>query len=185
MEVKGTAVLSIPRFIEEKFGDEGLQKWLNSLSDEAKNVYSQNILASKWYPMNEILVHPTRELCKLFYSGSIKGAWEAGRFSANHALNGVLKIFVKLGTPGFIISRSTSILPSFYHPSEIKVIESDSNRCVICITQFSELSDVIENRIGGWMERALEIQGCKGVSVKITKSVTKNDTNCQYTVTWN
>jgi len=185
MEVKGTAVAAIPKFIEDKFGKEGLNKWLDSLSPTAKNLYCQTVLSSKWYPMNEILVEPTNQLCKLFYAGSSKGAWEAGRYSANHALNGVLKIFVKMGTPNFIISRATSILPTFYNPSELKVVETSHKGCVIRITKFPELSSVVENRIAGWIERALEIQGCKSVVVKISKSVTKKDDNCEYSISWN
>lgn len=185
MEVKGTAVASIPKFIEEKFGKEGFTKWLDSLSNEAKDVYSQPILPSKWYSLNEIMVEPTRKINNLFYNSTMKGAWEAGRFSASYGLTGILKIFVKMGTPGFIISRATSILPTYYQPSELKVVESVNNRTVVQISKFPELSDVIENRIGGWIERALEIQGCKSVSVKISKSVTKGDKFCEYTITWN
>ena len=184
MEVKGTAVASVPKFVEDKFGAEGFNKWLEVINPEAKNVYGKNILASKWYPLNEILVEPTQQLCKVFYAGNLKGAWDAGRFSATHGLSGILKIFVRMGSPNFIISRATSILPNYYQPSEIKVVETIDNGCTVQITKFPELSDIIEHRIGGWIERALEIQGCKSVSVTITKSVTKNDSVCEYQIAW-
>ncbi len=184
MEVKGTAVASLPKFIADKFGAEGLEKWLAAINDTAKSVYSQSILASKWYPMNEILIDPTIKLCEMYYGGNIQGAWEAGRFSASYGLSGILKIFVKMGSPGFIISRATTILPSYYESSEIKVLEPGTSSCTIQITKFPEPSEVIENRIGGWIERALEIQGCKSVSVKITKSVARHDPFCEYKVSW-
>ena len=184
MDVKGTAVASVPKFIEEKFGAEGLNKWLGAINPNAKTVYSQPILASKWYPLNEILIEPTHQLCNSFYGGSLKGAWEAGRFSASYGLTGILKIFVRMGTPGFIVSRATSILPSYYQPSEIKVTDSSNSGCTVQITKFPEPSPIIENRIGGWIERALEIQGCKSVEVKITKSVANHDEVCEYTINW-
>ena len=184
MEVKGTAVASIPKFIEEKFGKEGIEKWLETLGDLAKRVYGNPILASKWYPLNEILIEPTRQLCSLFYGGNIKGAWEAGNYSAKYGLSGILKIFVKMGTPSFIISRATSILPTYFQPSELKVVDSTKNSTILQITQFPELSDVIENRIGGWIEKALEIQGCDSVKVQISKSITRNDDICEYSIFW-
>ncbi len=184
MEVKGTAVASIPKFIEDKFGVEGFNKWLSTISAEANNVYSKNILASKWYPLKEILVEPTQQLCNVFYGGDMKGAWDAGRFSASYGLTGILKIFVRMGSPSFIVSRATSILPNYYQPSEIVVTETNSSGCTVQISKFPELTNIIEHRIGGWIERALEIQGCKSVSVVITKSVTKNDSVCEYKITW-
>ncbi len=184
MEVKGTAVASIPKFIEERFGIDGLNNWLNSISPNAKEVYGKNILASKWYPLNEFFVEPTRQICRLFYAGNNKGAWEAGRYSASYGLTGILKIFVRMGTPSFIISRATSILPSYYQPSELKVVETSSSGCTLQITKFPEISDIVENRIGGWIERALEIQGCKLVSVRITKSASINAGICEYSIKW-
>ncbi len=184
MEVKGTAVASIPRFIEERFGSDNFNTWLNSLSSEAKSIYSSNILPSKWYNLKTILEEPTHQMCSLFYNGNNKGAWEAGKASAEYGLKGILKIFVKMGSPTFIISRATTILPSYYQPSELKIISSTSNSLTIQITQFPELSEITENRIGGWMEKALEIQGCKLIKVQIVKSVAKGDKICEYLVSW-
>jgi len=86
MEVKGTAVASIPKFIEDKFGADGLKRWLESLNADANYVYSVNILPGKWYSLYEILVEPTRQLCNVFYGGNMKGAWETGRFNALYGL---------------------------------------------------------------------------------------------------
>ena len=74
-------------------------------------------------------------------------------------------------TPSFIINRATSILPTYYKPSEIKVVEKMEKGVVIRISSFPEISDIIEHRIGGW----IEIQGCESVDVKITKSIAKKD----------
>ena len=41
---------------------------------------------------------------------------------------------------------------------------------------------VIEYRIAGWIEKALEISGCKDISVEITKSMTQNDALTEFTV---
>ena len=43
---------------------------------------------------------------------------------------------------------------------------------------------VIEYNIAGWMERALEITGCREVKVEITKSAAQQNTCTEYKVTW-
>lgn len=46
------------------------------------------------------------------------------------------------------------------------------------------MDKIIEHRIGGWMERALEICGSKNVTVRITKSMTENAEYTEYSIIW-
>jgi len=46
MEVKGSAIKSIPEFITDKFCEEARLSWIESLSIEAKDVYCCVIVAS-------------------------------------------------------------------------------------------------------------------------------------------
>jgi len=184
VDVKGTAIISIPEFINRKFGKEGLNRWLNTLTENARKVYGCSILAGSWYPLKEIMVEPTRKMCELFYRGDLKGAWEAGRSSADFGLKGVYKIFVKFGSPEFLIRKASAIFTSYYQPSEMKVVVQEDKKAVVHITQFSEASSLIENRIAGWMERAMEISGCKNVKVSIPQSLAKGGPYTEIVVTW-
>jgi hypothetical protein len=184
MQVKGTAISSIPDFISGRFGKEAFHHWLNTLSDGAKKVYGGSILAGSWYPVKEIMVEPTRKMCELFYHGDLRGAKEGGRFSAEKGLKGVYRIFVKFGSPEFLIRRASTIFTSYYQPSEMKVVSEGDRKAVVHITNFSEPSQLIENRIAGWMERALEISGCKGVKIQISQSLAKGAPYTEFIATW-
>jgi hypothetical protein len=52
-----------------------------------------------------------------------------GRYSAEHALKGIYSIFVKLGSPGFIVSRGSRIMsqPSMRNDSDRESIRSRSD----------------------------------------------------------
>ena len=184
VQVKGDAIISIPIFIIKKFGKSKYIKWLNLISPEAKKVYSSPINKSDWYPMQEIIVEPTLKVCDLFYNKSLRGAWESGRFSAEYGLKGIYKVLVRLSSPLVLIKKGTSILPSYYKPSELEIVEHSKGRCVVHIKKFPGISQCIEYRIAGWMERAVEITGCKHVTVKITKSLANHDRYTEYIVTW-
>jgi hypothetical protein len=184
MRVKGSAIASLPKFVDSKFGPDGLKRWKDSLSEEARGFYSEAILVSRWYPIKEAFIEPTRKCCELFYGGSLKGAWEMGRFSADIGLKGVYRLFIKFGSPGFIISRANTILTSYYEPSDGKVVESEKNRAILRLTQLPDKSDIFENRLCGWIERALELSGCRGVKLQITKSFAKGDDYSEFLVTW-
>jgi hypothetical protein len=184
VEVKGTAIITIPLFIKERFGEGGLSQWIDALTPEARKVYQVSIFPSSWYPLNEVLIQPLRKMCHLFYAGDLKGAKESGRFSADYSLKGIYKLFVKLGSPEFMVRRAGTIMAIYYTPSEMKVVESRKGQAIMQITKFPDMDQVLEIRIAGWMERALEISGGKQPSIKITKSLTAGDPISEFLATW-
>lgn len=132
MNVKGTALAVLPIFIESKFGQEGLNKWLESLNSEAVALYkdSNTIKVNQWYPLKESYLEPTAALCELFYNNDPKGAWEVGRFSADYALKGVYKAFVKMTSVSFFIKRAsllmTTSLPAQQNGAQIVHLQPGS-----------------------------------------------------------
>ena len=184
MEVKGTAIITLPPFIKERFGEGGFNRWIDGLTPEAREVYQSSVLASSSYPLKRFLIEPLRKMCSLFYAGDLKGARESGRFSADYSLKGIYKIFVKLGSPEFMLRRAGSILPLYYTPSEMKVMECRTGQGIMQITKFREMDQVLEIRIAGWMERAIEISGGKQPNIKITKSLAGGDPLSEFLATW-
>ena len=45
-------------------------------------------------------------------------------------------------------------------------------------------SDLIEHRIGGWIEKALEICGCQDLVVALPTSIAKGDAYTTYDISW-
>ena len=182
--VKGEAMLSIPLFIIKKFGREKYQRWLDSLLPTAKKIYSRPIDKEEWFPLYEMLIDPTRSMCEMFYNGSMRGAWECGRYSAEYSLKGIYKVLVKLCSPMILIKKGTKILPSYYKPTSLEIIDPTEESVVVRITEFPGITDCIEHRIAGWMERATECTGCKHVTVKIVSSLADHDRYTEYRVSW-
>ena len=88
-------------------------------------------MANNWYSFREMMVEPTAKMCELFYHGDARGAWEAGKYSADFGLTGFYKIFVKVGSPDFILKRASTIMAGYYSPCQLGVIRKrprQSNR---------------------------------------------------------
>lgn len=181
MKIKGTSVKAAPEFVRQHFGTR-YDEWFNSLSEPSQKVV-ENVLASNWYPLREAVIEPTEKVCDLFYGGSEQGAWEVGRSSADQALKGVYKIFVKVGSPGFIISRASTIFSHMLQPGEMTVIESCPKRSVLRM-QLPESDRLLELRIAGWIEQALTISGCTDPKLEIAQSTAKGDPITEYVATW-
>ena len=184
MEAKGTIIESLVSYINVKFGKDNYDKWLETLLPEAKEVFSKPILVSDWYPLTKILTEPTQRMCDMFYDGNLKGAWENGRYSAEQRLKGIYKVFVKIGSPHHLISKGSSVMSTHYRPSAFNVVKSSSNSAVARITEFPEISKVIEYRISGWIERALEISGCKNLVLKINTSIADGGAYTEFEAKW-
>jgi hypothetical protein len=184
MQAKGTAVETIPLFVRNRFGEPGFQKWLQALSPQAQKSFSTNILSPVWYPLKETMIEPTVKLCDLFFNGRLDGAIEQGRFSAEHGLRGVYRLFVKLASPETLVTKASTIMPTYYQPSAMEVMEKGNGRAVVRITRFETPHTVIEHRIKGWMERALELAGAKSARAEIAASMTKGSPHTDFAITW-
>lgn len=183
MEVKGVAVKSIQLFVEKKHSDR-YNEWLNSLSEKSKLIFNGRIIDGAWYDMHDAVVEPTDKICKLFYNGSERGAWESGKFSAEIGLKGIYSFFIKVLSPEFLISRASNIISTYWRPCEIKAGKTDKNIAFLHIIKFDEPNNLVEQRIGGWIEKAFEICGCKNLNISITKSLAKGDELTEYKSIW-
>ena len=116
MEIKGTAVIAIRDYVKTHYGDR-YKEWLQSLPDNVQSIYSGMIDSSGWYPLGEGGLIPTKKTAEMFFNGDYeKGAWDAGKFSAQKALTGIYKIFVKASSPGYIIQRASRVFSTYYRP---------------------------------------------------------------------
>ncbi len=184
MQIKGSAVRSIPEFIKKHFPD-CYKQWLHALPESSRNILENVIKSNEWYPLKDAGIIPTKTIGDICYSGDYhKGGWENGRFSADISLTGIYKFYVRIGNPKHIISRASRIFSAYYQPSEISTNNWRDKSLKLVISKFDEPDPCIDARIGGWTERALEISGCKNVSVVVEKSLSNNDPVTQFDVRW-
>jgi hypothetical protein len=184
MEVKGSVLQSVPKFIRTRFGEDALPKWLARLGPQAVEVYSKPIMPSMWYPIIPCLAEPTVVLCDLFYQGDLKGAWESGRFTADEALRGIYRIFAIVGSPQTVLKKGATAMPMLYRPTEIGVVDMEEKRATLRITKFPAPHPALDGRLGGFVEQSLIICGVKNLTVKTGRLMTKGDPCSEYHVAW-
>ncbi len=184
MKVKGTILSSIHDFIKEQFPNR-FHEWIDRLPEESAKLYTEPIMATEWYPYREGLIVPSEVAAKLFYDGNIeKFSWDSGRYSAEIGLKGIYKVFVLIATPQFIMKRGGKLISSFYDESELKIGEERPKGVDIHVTKFPGSSVITERRIGGWMEKALEICNVKNISIDIVTSIAARDDQTVYVLNW-
>jgi hypothetical protein len=183
-EVKGTAVSVTPEYVKARYGESGRKRWLESLSPEAQAIFSRTIYPNLWFPLEFGFVEPTRKVCELFHGGRPLGAIDVGRFSADSALRGIYKFFVRLGSPEALMERASSVFATYYRPCRMEGIPLGKRKIALRISDFPEIHALVEARIEGWIHRALEISGCQDVQVTVTASLTRGDPCTEMQVGW-
>ena len=184
MEIKGTAVRSTPDYIKEKYPARYLE-WIQSMPPSSKTIFEQPIYATSWYSLTNAVIIPTQKAGDLFFGGNHeKAAWEIGRYSADVALKGIYKIFVRVSSPHFVLSRASSIFAAYYKPSDIKVIESKDKSCVLQLAQFKQDELLIMQRIAGWLAKTLEITQKTALSVGVSNDVINGELLTRITAKW-
>lgn len=183
MEAKGVGVLSLQEYVKQQHRDR-YEEWLNELPPASRDVMGSRILPSSWYSMRSGMIAPMECMVSLFHRGKIERARKVGRFGAEYALSGFYKLLVRVGTPGMLIGRSAHYMSLYYRPSTIDVVKNDKREAVIRISRWPEPSDALEISMCGWIERALEISGCRGVSVKREGSLAWGDPQTDMEIRW-
>jgi hypothetical protein len=184
MEAKGTTVSTTPQFVREKYGEQGVARFIAALSPHARVILGSPIMASRWYPLEYGVVEPTRTVCNLFFAGDPKGARELGRFSADQTLRGIYKVFVKLHDPMWTVKRSDAVFAAYYRPGTCELLEETERSATIRYVDFPEQSGLVEQRIAGWDERGLEICGASSFSVEIVRSISRGDREIEIALRW-
>lgn len=185
MKVKGTTISFFPDYIRDKHGKDKYEQWLNSLPPNSKSIYQGRILSSAWYPLKDGLIVPLKSICEQFHGGDVKGAFEIGKYSADWGLSGIYKIFVMMGSPESLAKKATTVFPSYYEGITSNVVVAEPGRAVMRIEAFPDADQYIENRIMGYMNRAVEICGGKNVKSRMTSQISKGAKFTEYEITWN
>ncbi len=112
-------------------------------------------------------------------------AWEMGRFSADHGLKTIYRVFFKVADPGFIIRK---IIPGFLHLLRFGIhgggISTEDRTAILRLTDFDQPHVWFCDRLMGWMERTLELSGAKNPRVSHPKCLARGDASCDYCGRW-
>lgn len=181
--VKGTALASTIRYITEKFGPEGLERVLARLTPEERAPIKKGVLATVWYPF-ALLLKLMREARECFGTQVPHLPREMGKASADYALTGIYSIFLRFGSPQFIVSRGTSVMKTYYSTGEMRVVTSEKGHAVMEVVGFGEPAPEFCERLEGWMHRTVELSGGTGCRLVHEKCVNRGDTLCRFEGWW-
>lgn len=175
MEVKGVAVKTLPKYVSLRY-PEIYDIWLGELVSDVRRIFLDGIYSSRWYDVDKFMRQPLLKVAKLVYMIPNELAWDMGEFSAEDALNGIYRFFLRFGGPVNMIKHTPFFLGNYYDSAHLKldVLNEDGKHAELLFFDFVDAQDVIIYRIAGWGHYTLLASGAKDAKFKI-EPMGKND----------
>jgi len=179
---KGTYFAALRAFVRERFGDEGLERYLSVLEKEDRDTVATAV-SIDWVDMG-IRLRATRELEMTFGKGDDSLLSEFGRFEAQRDLSTTQRVFLRLANPGYAIQKAGQYWRRFYDWGELSV-ERQSKTQVVATLKNSVVADAHYcTQFMAYLTRVFELVGAKDVVVKHTKCRARGHSNCVYDGSW-
>ena len=99
-------------------------------------------------------------------------------------LSGIYKMFVRLGSPEFVIRRIAAVHSTYFDGVQIIPEMKGPNSATIQYVGFSRNHRIMGFVILGFFRKALEISGAKKVDVRFTVPIEAGEKFCELALLW-
>jgi hypothetical protein len=181
-EIKGTVLLDTLAAIKVRAGEKELAKIVERLSGEARAVFEGPLYSSTWYSLDafaEFLEADIQETA----NGDREVLSKRSEKVVEGQLSGIYRIFVKVGTPGFVITRISAIHATYFKGVQI-IPEIEEHQATIKYVGFQKQHEIMQPVIIGFFRKALELCGAKEVGLDFTVPIAQGREYSELTISW-
>ncbi|HUL59829.1 MAG TPA: hypothetical protein VLU43_11165 [Anaeromyxobacteraceae bacterium] len=181
--IKGLAVLDSVNAIKARSGDQGYERIVATLDDDARGLFRRVVLPTTWYPLDafvRLLGADVRETA----GGNERVLIERSEVVIDKQLRGIYRLFVKLGSPEFVLKRIAIVHMTYFTGVQIENTSLTPGRAVIRYTGFEPQHQLIGYTLIGFYRKALQISGAKNVQVGFSTPIGDGKAYAELVATW-
>lgn len=184
VQVKGTALASTIRFVQETLPADALPHVLGALPPDERKALETGVLVSAWYPFS-MLIRLMREVGR-YDQGRTPHLYRLmGRASAEYSLTTIYRIFFKIGSPQFTLSKAARVFGSYYDSGTMEAVVNDRGHAILELRGFAEPAPEFCERLWGWCERTIQLIANRDLArAAHIKCVHRGDPTCQFEGFW-
>lgn len=183
IQIKGTALGSVQRYVLEQFTDADWRALLAALGPEERQRIEGGILASAWYPF-ALFIRMVQTAEAQLGPRVPRLHHEMGRAAADYGLTTFHKLFYKVGSPQFIITRAAKVWRTYYTSGEMTVPVCEDGHAVVELVGFEEPARELCERLPGFFERTVELSGGRAVRLVHETCVHRGGKSCRFESWW-
>jgi hypothetical protein len=181
--VKGSIVRDAVTAIKDTYGESEFNRIVGLLDADSQKALKGTILPSSWLPI-EVVVNLLETELKEFYHNDKSQIMKRSELITEKHLNGIYSIFIRIGTPAFILTRLARVNETYFKgvTVEPKMVGLRCFTCTYC--GMEKRHEILEPVIVAFYKKAMEISGAQEVVVEFTVPMAVGDGKSEITVTW-
>jgi hypothetical protein len=183
VQIKGTALLDTIKAINERAGAAEFEKILAHLDAETQKIFRTRVSPSSWYPFDAFARFLEADVQETA-NGNEQELVKRSEIVIECQLRGIYKIFVRLGSPEFVIRRIAAVHSTYFNGVEVVPEMQGSNSASIQYIGFAKEHRIIGFAIIGFFRKALEISGAKDISVYFSVPIEAGERYCELALSW-
>jgi len=183
LHIKGTAVQDTMEAITARAGKGELDKIISCLDPETQKILQLPISPSSWYSCDAFSRFLEADI-RVTAGGNEQKLVQRAEAVIEKQLSGIYKIFVRLGSPEFVIRRIAAVHSTYFDGVQIIPEMKGPNSATIQYVGFSRNQGIMGFVILGFFRKALEISGSKKVDVHFTVSIEAGEKFCELALSW-
>lgn len=183
VQIKGTVLVDAIEAVKSRAGDDELKQIVKSLNGEARKLFEGQIFPSNWYSLDHFAAFLAATVDKTA-GGNREILIARSEKVTERQLRGIYRIFVKLGSPEFVVKRIAAVHSTYFQGVDIFPEFDGVNKATLKYLGFEKQHQIMEYGIRGFYRKALEISGAKNVNAQFTTSIAEGLNHSVLAVTW-
>ena len=182
-QFKGTIFISTQLFTERAFGPDAVERCLAELEEPDRDLL-RGVSAVGWYPVEPVLRYH-HALERLYGDAESFAVCERlGEFSADWAIKGILKVFVRFKSPRFLMEKNGAVWSRYHDTGRWEVEAEQSNRIKGRLYDFAVRDEAFCARLRGWVRGAVKITGGRDARVVESTCRCRGGDHCEFLIEW-
>jgi hypothetical protein len=186
-QVKGSLLIHLHHFVVRSHGEAVWQDVLELLPPEDRKVLGGILIMGGWYPIG-VWNRALERYLPAHFAHPMKGMTELSEDIAREDLTTLYKLILKVGTPGFMISKSGSLWARYFDTATLVPRELGPRKWHLEL-EGPRLEDeapsayTCEAGVCGWLTSGLKLTGTK-LSIVQTRCRFGGSPICEYEASW-
>lgn len=181
-KVKGLVLLNARTFCVERFGKQGWERVRDALSPHDRDVMDSAVHVG-WYEVG-VYDHVHDAMVAELGGGDFAVMIDSGHFSADRDLTTVHRLFARMATVEFLLTKYGEFWKRYQDTGRWQIEREGPHVVRAKLTGWASRSEATCIRLGGYIERFLQIVGAQGAKVTRLKCAVRGDRHCELLCEW-
>jgi hypothetical protein len=181
--VKGSALVSRLLWVSLNHGEAGTARLAAAASPALREIVQRGAVRATWYQF-EMFIELNERIDALFGQGDLALVRVLGRHGADANLTTIYRLFYKVGTVQWILSRASRLWGLHYDAGRMIVRAPGGREVELELVDYDTPHRAHCLSVEGWIERSVELSGGHDVVLESLECRARGAPRCRMRVRW-